>query len=66
MKVFVLFWPCHMGFTICSLQYVGKNETLLNLIWSNHRKDLKDPSTVLGQKSGLISGNCLDKNIFII
>ena len=52
-----------MEFTICSLQYVGKNETLLNITLSYHMKDLKDPSTILSQKSILISGNWLGENI---
>ena len=52
-----------MEFTICSLQYVGKNETLLNITLSYHMKDLKDPSAILSQKSILISGNWLGENI---
>ena len=39
-----------MECTICNLQYVGKNETPCSIRLNNHRKDVKDPKTILGDK----------------
>ena len=39
-----------MECTIYNLQYVGKNETPFNISFSNHRKHLKDPKSILGEK----------------
>ena len=36
--------------TLCSLQYVGKNEILLNLVLNNHLKDEKGPKAILVDK----------------
>ena len=39
-----------MEYTICNLQYVGKNEAPFNIRLNNHRKDVKDPKAVLADK----------------
>ena len=39
-----------MECAICNLQYVGKNETPLNIRLNNHRKDVKDPKAILADK----------------
>ena len=40
-----------MEWTICNIQYVGKNETLFNIRLNKQRKDLKDPKTILADKN---------------
>ena len=35
---------------ICQLQYVGKNETPLNIRLNNHRKDAKSQASILARK----------------
>ena len=36
-----------MECTLCNKQYIGKAETLFNIRLNNHRKDTKDPNTIL-------------------
>ena len=40
-----------MECTICNIQYVGKNETSFNIRLNKQRKDLKDPKTILADKT---------------
>ena len=35
---------------ICNLQYDGKSETPFNIRLNNHRKNVKDPKTILADK----------------
>ena len=37
---------------ICNIQYVGKSETSFNIRLNNHRKNVKNPSTILACKYG--------------
>ena len=31
---------------LCKIQYIGKSETLFNLRWNNHRKDVNNPKVI--------------------
>ena len=39
-----------MEWTICNIQYVGKNETPFKIKLSNHRKDVKNPKAIMSDK----------------
>ena len=46
-----------MECTMCNLQYVGKNDTPLNIRLNNHRKGAKDPKIILADKHFQKSGH---------